>query len=246
MVERVEFPNRRGQRLVGDFHGTAERVGVIICHGMLSNRSSPKHEAMAVAFAEQSIPALRFDFAGRGESEGRLEDLSYSSEVEDLYAAIEWCASMGIERIGLFGSSMGGTVALLGAARDERVVSVATLAAVAHPEAIGERYPKEVEAWESQGFVDTEAGRLNRDFYDDCFEHNVIASVRVLRAPVLVIHGADDEVVPTSDGHDIACAARTSSFVIMDEADHRLSRREHRAEMIDMVVEFHARQLFLG
>jgi len=45
-----------------------------------------------------------------------------------------------VERFGVFGSSMGGAVALLAAARDGRVCAVATLAAVAHPALIVERY----------------------------------------------------------------------------------------------------------
>ncbi len=50
--------------------------------------------------------------------------MSYSNEIEDLDAAINWLSKKGVQRVGLFGSSMGGAVALLTAARDERVVAV--------------------------------------------------------------------------------------------------------------------------
>lgn len=217
----IHFENRRGDRLAGELHGDPTHVAVICCHGMLSTKDGPKHVLLARELERAGLPCLRFDFAGRGASEGRLEDLCFSAQVDDLEAAIDLLAARGVERLGLFGSSMGGAVALLAAARDERVVAIATLAAIGHAAAAIERNPTAVAAFESQGYVDTPAGRLGRKLWDDAREHDILSAVRVLHAPLLVIHGENDDVVPVSDAHDIAATARNASLEIVSGAGHR-------------------------
>src|SRR5688572_13155365 len=118
MTTRVEFKNPRGQTLVGAVNGAIADALVISCHGMLSNKDGPKHLLLARQLEERRVPVLRFDFAGRGESDGSLYDLTFSNEVEDLAAAIDAFAARGVTRFAVFGSSMGGAVALLAAARD--------------------------------------------------------------------------------------------------------------------------------
>jgi pimeloyl-ACP methyl ester carboxylesterase len=236
--ERVTFTNCRGERLVGVVQGTLGRTAVLCCHGMLSNKDGTKHQLLARLMEERGVATLRFDGAGRGESEGRLYDLSFSQGREDVEAAVEFLAERGVERLGVFGSSMGGALALLCAGRDERVVALATLAAVAHPGELAARHPEQVSAWQTQGFVDTELGRIGRGFYDDAGLHDVIAAVRVLRAPLLVLHGDQDTVVPLSDAHDIASAARNVSLEVVYGADHRFSDPVHLRPAMNAVAEF--------
>ena len=241
MTERIEFENCRGQRLVGELHGTPDARAVICCHGMLSWRGGTKHVFLAELLAERGIAALRFDFAGRGDSDGSLFDLSYSNNMEDLYGAVEALAGRGVERLGLFGSSMGGAVALLAAAREERVVAIATLAAVAHPELVAERH--DADAFRERGYIETAEGRIGRGFYDDALSHDVCAAVRVLRAPLLVLHGDRDEVVPPSDAHDIAICARHASLEMVLGADHSFSDPVHMRPAMRQVADFLERYL---
>ncbi|MBI3179808.1 MAG: alpha/beta fold hydrolase [Deltaproteobacteria bacterium] len=237
-LEPIRFANNRGQRLAGVLHGAPNGRAVVTCHGMLSDKESHKHRMLCDILAKSGLACMRFDFAGRGESDGRLFDLSYSHQVEDLQAAISMLASRGVERFGLFGSSMGGAVALLAAARDERIVAVATLAAVGHPAAIAERHPREADAWQRIGHIDTEAGHIGRGLLDDALQHDVLAAVGVLRAPVLVLHGEGDDVVPVSDGHDIAASARQACLEIVPGADHRFSNPVHLRPAMQRVAAF--------
>jgi uncharacterized protein len=237
-VKRIEFTNPRGQKLVGMLHGELGDVLVISCHGMLSTKDGPKHVTLATQLAGRGIPTFRFDFAGRGESQGDLFDITYSGELEDLQAAIECFAQRGVQRFALFGSSMGGSVALLAAARDERIVCVATLAAIARTEDIEERYPESVRAWEQQGYIDTSEGKVGRQLYDDAMTHDVLSGVRILHAPLLVIHGEEDEVVPSADAHDIASTARNACLELVAGADHEFSQPDHLRAAMRQVSEF--------
>ncbi|HET6346389.1 MAG TPA: alpha/beta hydrolase, partial [Myxococcota bacterium] len=107
---RVVFKNGRGERLVGVLHGAPAPAMVVSCHGMFSSKDGAKHLALADALAGLGLSVLRFDFAGAGESDGSVYDLSYTARMQDLDAAIEFLARQGVQRLGLFGSSMGGAV----------------------------------------------------------------------------------------------------------------------------------------
>lgn len=237
-LKRVEFVNRRGETLVGILHGEPNGRVVISCHGMLSGKDGVKHTRLATELARQGVALLRFDFAGRGESQGDIFNLSYSNAIEDLDAAIDWLWKQGEPRIGLFGSSMGGAVALLAAARDERVVAIATLAAVGHPAAIADRYPDQAEAFETQGYVDSAAGRIGRGFFDDALQHDVVDAVAIVRAPILVMHGTEDRVVPQTDALDIATAAQNATLDLIDGGDHQFHNELFLRPAMRRVAEF--------
>lgn len=72
--ERVTFHNARKQNLVGILHRPAikSHAAAILCHGMESSKESEKIVTMSRRLAERGILALRFDFAGSGESEGKF------------------------------------------------------------------------------------------------------------------------------------------------------------------------------
>ena len=222
-MKSIYFENSRGQKLSGIVEGEGAASGVICCHGMLSVKDGPKHTQIVSGVAGKGMMGLRFDFAGRGESEGDIYDLSYSNQIQDLEAAIAWMRAQGVERIGIFGSSMGGAVALLTAPQDERIQAVATVAAVAYPKLLARRYPEDVADWKERGFIEIEGVKIGAQFIEDARRHDVIGAVVQAKVPLLVIHGLEDRVVPVSDADDIAAAAESVSMCLVEGADHRFS-----------------------
>jgi pimeloyl-ACP methyl ester carboxylesterase len=241
--ERVAFVNDRGERLVGDLQGPASEVAVVCCHGMLSTRSGRKHVLLADELERLGLGCLRFDFAGRGESEGSLFELCLSHEIADLDAALGLLAGRGVRRFGLFGSSLGGAVALLAAARDERVTAIATVAAIGDTAAWFEHHPERVAAFERLGYIETASGRIGRRLYDDALCHDVLAAVRVLHAPLLVVHGEDDPMVPVADAHDIASTARNASLELVAGAGHSFEDPSTLRPVVRDVARFFADRL---
>lgn len=244
--QTIYFTNVRGEKLAGLLRGDPTMPMVIACHGMLSDKGGDKHRMLADTLAEQGIATLRFDFSGRGESEGALYDMTYSRQVEDLDAAIGCLVSRGWDRFGVYGSSMGGAVALLTAARDERIIAVATLAAVAHPAALEERYPQAIGQWTTQGFLELSGGKIGIGFLEDARTHDVVSAVSVLRAPILVVHGEEDEVVPVADAHDIATSARCAALELVAGADHQFSDLAHRRTAMRQIAAFLAQHVRHG
>jgi pimeloyl-ACP methyl ester carboxylesterase len=242
-ADAVYFDNARQDRLAGTLHNGVQRNMVITCHGLFSNKDTPKHVFLAECLALHPVGTLRFDFAGCGASGGRLFDTSYSQRMQDLDAAITYVCRNGAERVAVFGSSLGGAVALLCAARDERIVAVATLGAVAHPAELLERHPSACDEFARLGYADLPQGRLGPEFYYDSMAHEVVAAVGVLYAPLFVVHGLEDQVVPCSDAHDIAAAARNASLELVDGADHAFSQVVHMRPAMMRVATFLASHL---
>ncbi len=87
--------------------------GVILCHGFTGNRMAPQF--LFVSFSRllqrRGIASIRMDFYGSGESEGIFEEMTISSEIEDLQEiprSFQERAEVDKERVFLLGLSPGG------------------------------------------------------------------------------------------------------------------------------------------
>jgi predicted alpha/beta-hydrolase family hydrolase len=226
--ERVSFRNVRGETLQGVLHypsNGSPSAAVILCHGMESNKESEKLIALCQALARKGILALRFDFSYAGESGGQFEEITYSGEVEDLAAAFDFITRLQAGKIGVVGSSMGGTVGLLFAAK-KRVDVLVTVSAPLHPEKITERLLSEEEArhWREAGFVFYHGQRINASLLDDLQRIDVPEAAKKISCPVFIIHGESDEIVPVDEAKELfellTCPKKIS---VLRTADHRLS-----------------------
>lgn len=224
-IERVEFPSRRGARLVGLWHRAPSPAAVILCHGMEASKEGTKSVRLADAIAAAGVNALRFDFSYVGESEGAFADLTVTGEVEDLAGAWAFLRARAAGPTALIGSSLGGTVALLFAAEQAGVAAVATIAAVAYPGRRARALPAAERArWRREGHYDFNGMQLGTAFLDDIEGLDVLDRVGAVRCPVLLTHGTADEVVPVDDA--AALAARIAGPCAIrryEGADHRFS-----------------------
>jgi len=118
-----------GLRLAGDLFvppeldDTGKAPGVVVCHGFGGIKQFFVGD-IARALAGYGYVALTFDFRGFGESEGARNRLHPQEQVEDMLAAVEFLAAdprVHGDRIGLYGTSFGGGVAVAAACRDDRV-----------------------------------------------------------------------------------------------------------------------------
>jgi putative redox protein len=244
LEETVSFTNARGGTLKGVLHHASSgttRGAVLLCHGMESNKESEKLVHVGRSLAQRNIPSLRFDFSFVGESSGTFEDITYSGEVEDLSAAFSYLTGRYPGKIGILGSSMGGTVALLFAAQQTAIAAIATVAAPIHPENFPTRLltPAEVGQWRKQGFIFYHGQRLNVTLLDDLEKINVPAAAKEISCPVLILHGDGDEMVPVDEAREIYAYLRSvKKLVILKGADHRLSDPDLMSSAVTQVIEW--------
>lgn len=212
----------------------APAPGLVLCHGFPSGpggaaTSGQTYPQLAERLAaDTGWEVLAFNFRGTATSEGNF---SLAGWLEDLRAAIDHLLAVGVSDVWLAGSGTGGSLALCAAGEDERVRGVATFSARAdfgdwagdsggfldHARAIGviddPDFPADVEAW----------SRELREIRPTA----LIA--KVPPRPVLLVHGADDDIVPLDDARILTDAAGDAvELRVLSEAGHRL-RHDPRA-----------------
>lgn len=209
--ERVEFPSRRGNRLVGDLHRAGSELGpvLLLCHGMESTRGGTKQTAIVERFVPLGFSVLRFDFSFVGDSEGDFEDMTISGEVEDALGALDFLDGLRPGPVTIVGSSLGGAVSLLAASRaSDRVAAVATIAAVTDTALFAAGMSdEEIARWRETGKRAWGTSYLRSGFLDDAERLDIPVAVAGLDKPMLVMHGDSDPVVPPAHGDLLARVA---------------------------------------
>jgi pimeloyl-ACP methyl ester carboxylesterase len=229
LEEKICFSRSGAKTIVGILHnpaGESPRGAIILCHGMDSSKDSEKLVSLGRGLARRGFLTLRFDFSYVGESSEKFEDITYSGEVEDLRAACSFIRDRYSGDLGILGSSMGGTVALLFAAEDPDIAALVTISAPVHPEAFPRRVlsPDALQKWRDRGFTVYNRQRLNLALLDDLESINVVESARKIASPVLIIHGDKDDVVPVEEARELnASISGEKKLLILKGTDHRLS-----------------------
>jgi uncharacterized protein len=215
-----------GLKLSGVLHPPdAPPVAVIVgCHGLKADKHSPKQLALASRCMAERMAYFRFDHRGCGASEGVFEEhTTLANRRADLIAAVQTAkrATGADLPIGLFGSSLGGTVCLA-AAQEVNPFAVVTLAAPIQSRSV--RMP-----------ADSPASLIN-DLVANRLSFDIRPSIRSIHH-ILVIHGSADETVPTENAHSIYDLARPpKEKIILPNGDHRISERSQQNRFIDTAV----------
>ncbi len=103
---------------------------IILLHGVTSSKFSPDILLPMGMFNKSGFNILAIDFRDHGES--TCEDGFYTAgqdETDDVVAAISWLKDKGVKssNIGLYGSSLGGLVALMTPAKSDDFGSIAVI-----------------------------------------------------------------------------------------------------------------------
>ena len=196
---------------------------VIGSHGLLSSCNSPKQIALAKACNAHGIAFFRFDHRGCGKSEGAFKEVtSLEARCNDLISAIETIQlrkDTG-DRIGLFGSSMGGAVCISAAAYFD-FDSLVTFAAPVR----------------SASITESQAKLANSDSMDSNFEKkspqwDISDSLENLHH-ILIVHGDSDQLVPVADAYEIyEKAGNPKKLIIQKNGDHRMSDKRHQEDFV--------------
>ena len=132
-VEDVRIPAADGVTLAGWFIARPDAPAVVLLHGYPAEKAD--HLPVAAALAPR-FAVLLMDLRYFGQSGGRTTTLGFR-ERSDLQRAVGWLHARGYARVGVFGFSLGGAVALLAAADDPRIRSVAAYAPFADLRLLG-------------------------------------------------------------------------------------------------------------
>jgi dienelactone hydrolase len=213
-----------------------KRPVVVICHGFKGFKDWGFFPRIADRLAVAGFTAISFNFSGSGVGDGQdFDELDRwahqkpSNDLADLTTVADYAAAAGSGWLGVLGHSRGGALAILHAARDQRVQALVTWAAIDR----FLRWPDEdIARWRRDGKIDVVNARTGqvltilRDALDDIDanrnELDVVAAAGRVAAPWLIVHGAADATVPVAVAHQLAALSKSprTEMFLLDGADH--------------------------
>jgi len=138
---------------------------------------------------------------------------------EDLDVAVDWLlARDDVSSVGVVGHSVGAGASILAASRRDDLGAVVSLSAFAHPgELMGASRPFDVLPRPLANFALHTTERIIGYDFDEIAPRNRIGRVQ---APLLLVHGDADEIVPISNVYELAERMPTRRVLIVPGAGH--------------------------
>lgn len=216
-------------------HGRAFRAGagvrpaIIVSHGFMGSQMGDEKD-YAAHLAEKGYAAFTFDFCGGGPnvlSEGRTQDMSVRTEVEDLKAVLACVRSLpdvDREHIVLMGCSQGGFVSALTAAQlpdaVEKLILFFPALCIPDDARRGQMIFAKFDPNDIPETVECGPMLLGRCYPEVVLHMDPYAEIAPYKGPVLLVHGTDDRLVNYSYSVRAAEAYENAKLVPIEGADH--------------------------
>jgi dipeptidyl aminopeptidase/acylaminoacyl peptidase len=213
---------------MGGVQGDAPAPTIVFCHGNAFNIK--RHTAFMEFLPGEGFNVFLFDYRSYGMSD--KGPMHRDGLIHDANAAIDYVFSrndVDPSRVGLYGMSLGGTIALAAAAEDDRIAAVCSLATFSTWEGVSGDFAPVIGPWlisPGRDAVDSVAALGDR--------------------PLLIIHGTGDRIVDFRHASLIVEAAENAGIDVelqrYEGAGH-IDWVESNPEMRDAIGVFFAQSL---
>ncbi len=197
--------------------GTGKIPCAVLSHGLVSSKESSKYIYLAEQFCAAGIAACRFDYHGCGESGGNIAETTLTIRIRDLESVLRYLTgyqALDAGRIGILGSSFGGSTAVAEAARNRKIRCVALWAT-----------PYMLENKNDNSISDIS---FHSSIFSDFSTYDLLKEATKV-SHAIVVHGELDEVVPCDEGKAIYDhLQKPKKFVAIKGADHTFTDPAHR------------------
>ena len=226
--------------------------GLVWLGGFKSDMQGTKAVALDDWAREHGRACVRFDYSGHGESSGDFKDGTIGRWLEESIAVYrQFCRGPQV----LVGSSMGGWIALLLAARLRELKGTAPLVgmvliapAVDFTEELmwkqfSDDIKREIEVngfWTRPSDYDEGGYPITKGLIEDGRKHLMLGGLIEPGCPVHVLQGVQDPDVPWRHALELMARFARDDVVLtlIKDGDHRLSRPEDIERLLTAVAEF--------
>jgi uncharacterized protein len=214
----VTFRTLDGLHLAGTMaiaDGQSDRAVVLVHGGGVTREEGGFFTRAAAGLGDAGVASLRFDLRGHGESEGRQEELTLATILNDIRVALAHLRdATGARRLSLLGASFaGGICAYYAAKRPSEVNRLVLLnpqlnykwrTIDSRPYWTGDMLDEDmVQQLEHEGFIQfTPTLRHGRPLLNEAFWFEVLPALADIQAPTLVVHGTKDTFVPVESSRE--------------------------------------------
>ena len=204
-----------------------DRPGLVICHGFPLLMDTPLKPGETYKYLAEHIArelgwtVMIFSYRGCGDSPGNF---SISGWLEDSKQAVAHLAQ-DVPQVWTAGFGSGGAFAICAGAESREVSGVISVGA-----------PADFSIWAKNSNQMLAYSRKLKIISEDSFPENKkswgkefadldieAASTKLAPRPLLVVHGAEDQIVPVLDARALASAHGEAEIRIVERATHRLA-----------------------
>lgn len=216
MEEKISISNLKGQKISTIVHKPQKEgksPAVILMHGFTGYKEEKHIETLARDLAENGYVAIRFDASGFGESGGTTEeDFRFSNYLKDTASIFEFLKSQNFvdqTRIGIWGHSMGGMLAIIFAAQNPEIKAICSVSAPTTMMGTTDYLRGVINQWKTTGWFekvtsrDRSKIRIPYAFMEDVQKYNALDFVVKVYQPILFILGKKDDAVLPNDTRKI-------------------------------------------
>lgn len=223
--------------------------GIVLGHGFAGAR----YPKMSKYLADHGYAVLSIDFRGYGKSEGERGRVVPADQVSDFKNSLDWLQKQpGVDanRLGIIGSSLGGSIAIMAAAQDDRIKVCVSGCPIAKGDSTFRLQYDTQEKFEAfMKRVDEAAAKKEKlhrfeivhipenlrtnlppgtpmEFSTDTvygfLSLNPLEAIKsIAPRPVYIVHAKDDHVVPFEDAEALAAlGGESTELVLVDAGDH--------------------------
>jgi len=231
--EEISFKSADGVKLSGWLiPNNKTKATIIVMHGYPADKAN----LLGIAeFLAKDFNVFLFDFRSFGESEGTYTTVGYL-EKNDLLGAIHYLEKeKNITKIGLYGFSLGGAVALMtNHSNVKAIVTDSSYAKLSHM----------VEHMYSPFFILKYPLAYLTKLYGMIFlglnvdDISPVDNIKNIKVPILLIHAEKDSQIPVNEAHLLHNANKKTELWIVTNADHGMTHSINPGEYEERVIKF--------
>jgi alpha-beta hydrolase superfamily lysophospholipase len=235
----VTFNTSDGILIVGQWiFQNAQFPTVILCHSMETTKENLY--PLARVLARENYNVLVFDFRAHGQSGGQVTSFGLL-EKQDLKAALDFLSKQSLNpKIGIYGLSMGASVALLVAAEDVRLKAVAADSPYDDLESTWMRVITEqyhLPSFPFRSFLEASFFLRFKQPMDTLSVKDRIGAISP--RPIVLIFGQDDLLVPIEAQDALFQAAQEpKSRWVVEQATHGQAQQKDPEGFENALVDF--------
>ena len=202
----------------------------IFAHCLTCSKNLLAIKHISRGLTSKGIAVLLFDFTGLGQSEGDFESTTFTSNIQDVFAAADFLTENYEAPTIIIAHSLGGAAALFAGSQLDWIEAAVTIGATFDPYHITKLLSEKIDDIKETGKATVNIGgrlfTIAKGFIDDLENHEPKKVAKELRKALLILHSPQDTIVGIENAAKIYSAAiHPKSFISLDGADHLLSKR---------------------
>lgn len=251
------------QKILGVLHlpsNITEKIpAILFCHGLAGNKVGKQRLFVSLAkrLAEKGIAVLRLDFRGAGDSEGEIEDMTVETQVSDAIEGLKWLSMqdyIDTDRIGIFGRSFGGTIAVIAAQKFKNIKSIGLWAPLFNGDQWKDNWrallADRLSTEEKYSVMTFDGQTCGIELFEQLFSISMNEYLEKLKnVPLLHIHGEKDKIISPAHADEYKKEREKyqknnrSKFIRLPQTDHDFSYMPEQAVAIEETVEWFKKTL---